>query len=191
MSALHPGGEGQVTCSGSGVSVRRESVLVRNHLKPDVEVPSWDVNAAAVSAANFLPRRSSRGIAGQSVTCSAPVRNSLNRESKKRLWWTVEEVDELKCVANFGPLSYVSERFNQWAASNGYEKRSQNAIAQKLYKMGFRQESLEYICLSLLARRLGSASHRHQVASNRTENRSRLRRKKKVTPVTDTFLDSP
>ena len=108
----------------------------------------------------FTPPIISRNRRSKRVTCSRVCQNSLNRESKKRLWWTAEEVDELKCVANFGPLSYVSERFNQWAASNGYQKRSQNAIAQKLYKMGFRQESLyEYICLSLLARRLGISPH--------------------------------
>ena len=130
----------------------------------------------------FTPPIISRNRRSQRVTCSVTCQNSLNRESKKQLWWTAEEVDELKCVANFGPLNFVAERYNQWASTNGYQKRSQNAIAQKLYKMGFRQESLyEYICLSLLARRLGISPHtviRWPRIGLKTV--SRLRRKKKV-----------
>jgi len=116
------------------------------------------------------------------LTCSRVCQNSLNRESKKKLYWTAAEIDELKSVANFGPLSFVTERFNQWAVAFGYPKRTQHAIEQKLHKLGFRQESLyEYICLSLLARRLGISPHtviRWPRIGLKTV--SRMRRKKKV-----------
>jgi len=130
----------------------------------------------------FTPPIISRNRRSKRVTCSVTCQNSLNRESKKSLHWTPAEVDELKAFANFGPLSFVAERYNQWAAQKGYQKRSQNAIEQKLYKLGFRQESLyEYVCLSLLARRLGISPHtviRWPRIGLKTV--SRMRRKKKV-----------